>query len=154
MKKKSKKLLPVAGYDFICTNQECKYNNTRITFYEPWPITSLEEVLNLAETSKDLPQEHINFLKKKMDDGAKYALIVYPNKNNHKQIGWRNQYYCPECYVIWEKDILFGEKKENLSRCNRCGSKLRSVKDISDNGILCPSCQKPLHKNVWITKTQ
>lgn len=138
------------GYDFVCTNPRCDYHHTKITLYEPWPITSIEDVLKRQE----LPEEHREFLKKKMEDGQKYALIVYPNKHNLSQVGWRYQYYCPECYVIWEEDVLFDEKKDALAHCKRCHSKVKDIEDIVENGILCPSCQKPLEKNVWITKAK
>lgn len=146
MKKKSQ--ISVGGYDFICKNAECKYCNTAITFHEPWPITSIEEVLKI----KTLPPEHTESLANKLKEGCKYALIIYPNKNNLKQVGWRHQYYCPECYVIWEEDTLLKDKKVEMHNCNRCGSKVRNLIEIVEKGILCPSCQKPLERNMWMTK--
>jgi NAD-dependent SIR2 family protein deacetylase len=147
-KNNSSNLSQVAGYDFVCINEDCQYCNTRITLSEPWPITSIHDMLEI----KDLPDEHVAFLQSQIDDGRKYALIVYPNKHNLKQIGWRHQFYCPECYVIWEEEVVFDEKKEALTHCKRCNSKVKNIEDIVEDGIICPSCQKPLEKKSWITK--
>lgn len=154
MTKKTKKLLPVTGYDFICTNKECQFVNTRISFYESWPIAAINDVLKMAKETKDVHREHIEFLERKMKDGCKYALIIYPNTNNFEHIGWRRQYYCQECCTVWENDVLIADDGKEMISCKKCNNMVRNVSDIAKNGIFCPSCKKQLQKNVWITKTK
>lgn len=151
------------GCDFLCANNECPNCDTKITLVAMCPIIEIDEAIAvfsklLAENSSSVKCAGIvGVLEKRKSEGRKYAIAPVQIADELRIVGYRNQFFCEKCLVVWDKDIPELDKQkiaESLKsfRCERCGGPVKSMMDGLVKGVPCPKCDKALKVVPWLVQ--
>ena len=149
----------MTGCTHICSNTKCIAIGKELWLNPAWPIGDIDEVLGSLKVSADPTLKKT--VEKRKEEGRKYALVQVPNDGEVKVLGFRFFFYCVDCHVIWEEDVLFTfgpvEPDELVDRtkgvCDKCQAKLTCSDEINQHFTLpCPHCGMALNKKFWFTQ--
>jgi len=148
------------GCDFVCENRQCKNTGCKIPIHGAWEIALIDAVAGSGKYRDNHGWQKA--LAEKKANGMKHALVPYPNTDDIPVVGYRVQFFCPVCLVLWDEDYLresYPSKEAMLAdikaqgdsyKCRKCGHPALSAKKAKNEGIDCPGCHKPLNPIPWM----
>jgi len=153
------------GCEFSCENQTCSNFMTGFNMTAPWGIGDIDKIIETKNNKKnstdkeDLKkqlEEHIEWLKKCVEDNIKYACIDYPNIDEIEIKGYRVNKYCSKCKRIYNWHIIDKPLEtveiDTPALCEVCQNPLISFDDALNFGIECPVCHELLKEKRWFTQ--
>lgn len=162
-----KQNLSYAGYDYLCKNKKCKNYWTKITLLEMCPIVRIEDAIAAYTAYVSAPEskqdEHYGTcveIKEALEafaaEGRLYAVAPINISSDVDVVGYRTQFFCPDCSIVWDKDVLALDPNEiqselNDFRCEKCGKKPIGNVQAEQVGIFCPSCKEQLNRVYWLS---
>jgi hypothetical protein len=139
----------VIGNQFVCRNRKCKLCGSGFSMYGSWPISFIDLVIN-SKAINSKP-DHKDHLIKCKNEGRKYAIITLPNNENIPTVGERVQLFCQKDGIIWERDLVDGDKVLD-KKCDKCKGDLLDYKEVKEIEIACPKCKEKLECTVWFSQ--
>jgi len=143
----------MTGATYTCKNQKCSVYGHELTLNPTWPIGAIQAVIDSSRVkAKTDLQEHLT---RKRDEGRKYALVQKPNNDEVEILGYRYFVYCPQCHIVWERDLLGAQQPEDISglvdcHCDKCQAELKTSDELNLEGqVPCPHCQEEMEKRLW-----
>jgi len=167
MKKESKKYL--SGCDYLCITEGCPCYQTKIVILEVCPLSKIEDVIAIYEdiiASKKFGEERsapfkglLEHLIDTKEEGRTHAISPVNFTNNLIIDGYRKEFFCPSCKIVWSEDVMGGideaEKRfPEITCCKKCNGVLINNEIAEKDGIICVSCGEKLRRIPWYSTNE
>jgi len=143
--------MAMSRWQFVCENENCKHKNYGFVFLCPWPLGSIDAVINSKKVSENNEfKQGLEGLKK---IGRNYTCIQYPDVNDIPVIGYRIHLWCDKCANLLEYDIMISEPdKEKMAKEKLCANDKGIIENTIKNSNIPKNC--PVCKDILIDHTK